>query len=304
MVLMVACTGGKQATYVGVGLTPYGSTTNAEAQTLAPITTGTPLPTPSPTPHYHVVAAGETMSSIAVLYGFNMKDVVDANPDINPNAMVVGMQVLIPAKPASTQEVPIAADLEPITLDDPQCYQEKSGGLWCFLTAVNENANAVENVLVEITIGDANASQLSARIAAAPLNMIPAGGEQVLSAYFPPPIPDPFRYSYQLVSSIPVEDMSRYIETKILEQSIDISNDGLTAQVSARVFMNGIVGDTVRVWLSAIAKDANGAVMGVRRIEAVTELDSLGIVEVTGFVYSVESPIEEVALQAEAIYTQ
>jgi len=304
IVLLVSCSGNEQVSYAGLDLTPYGSADGTPVQTLAVIATGTALPTPSPTPHYHTVAAGETMSSIAWLYGLNTGDVVDVNPDINPNTMVVGMQVLIPAKPANTQEVSLSADLEPIVLDEPQCHQEKSGGLWCFINALNENDNAVENVLVEITIGNANASQLTSRIAAAPVNMIAAGEQQVLSAYFPPPIPDPLRYSYQLISSIPVENISRYIEAQIIEQSVDISEDGLTAQISARVFVNGIVGETVRIWLAVVARDSAGDVMGVRRIEAVSQLDSLGIVEMSGAVYSIEQPIEIAVLQAEAAYTQ
>ena len=301
---MAACSSAEQVSYAGLDLTPYGSGESTPQQTLNVIATGTPLPTPSPTPHYHTVAAGETMSSIAWLYGLNTADVVDANPDINPYSMVVGMQVLIPAKPAATQQVSLSADMEPITLGEPECHPEKSGGLWCFINASNENDNAVENVLVEITIGSAQATQLTTRIAAAPVNMIAAGEQQVLSAYFPPPIPEPLRYSYQLVSSIPVEDTSRYIETQILEQSVDISEDGLTAQVSLRVFVNGIAGETVRVWVSVVARDSDGEVMGVRRMEAVSELDSVGILELSGAVYSVEQPIEEVVLQAEAAYAQ
>ena len=300
--LLAACSNTEQDTYTGLDLTPYGSGDSTPQQTLNVMATGTPLPTPSPTPHYHTVAAGETMSSIAWLYGLNTADVVDANPDINPYSMVVGMQVLIPAKPAATQQVSLSEDMEPITLGEPECHPEKSGGMWCFINALNENDNAVENVMVEITIGSAQASQLTTRIAAAPINMIAAGEQQVLSAYFPPPVPEPLRYSYQLVSSIPVENISRYIETQILDQSVDISEDGLTARVSLRVFVNGIMGETVRVWVAVVARDSAGEVMGVRRIEAESQLDSGGVLEISGVVYSVEQPIEEVVLQAEAAY--
>lgn len=300
---LTACSSAEQISYAGLGLTPYASGDSTPQQTFNVIATGTPLPTPSPTPHYHTVAAGETMSSIAWLYGLNTADVVDANPDINPYSMVVGMQVLIPAKPAAaTSEIALSADMEPIVLSEPQCHPEKSGGLWCFINALNENDNAVENVLVEITIGSAQATQLTTRIAAAPINMIAAGEQQVLSAYFPPPIPEPLRYSYRLVSSIPVENINRYIETQILEQTVDISEDGLTAQVSLRLFVNGIAGETVSVWVAVVARDSAGEVMGVRRIETVSQLDSGGVLEITGTVYSVEQPIEEVVLQAEAAY--
>jgi len=134
--------------------------------------------------------------------------------------------------------------------------------------------------------------------------MIPGGERMPLSAYFPPPVPDPYRYSYQLISSIPVEDVSRYIDTKILEQSSSISENGLTAQINAHVFINGIVGETVQIWIAANALDENGNTVGVRRIEKIAVLDEVGVIEVSGFVYSTGNPIATVELYAETIYNK
>lgn len=287
-----------------IELTPYGVSPTRAVQSDLAEATSTPLPTPSPTPQYHTVQAGETMSSIALLYSLNTNDVVLANPDINPNAMVVGMQVLIPPKTASTEVASISSAPASVVLSEPACFQEKSGGLWCFMNATNENDFAVENVLVEITLGDENGSQLTAQVAAAPLNMIPSKGQLPLSAYFPPPIPQPYRYSSLLISAIPVEDKSRYIETEILEQSVTISEDGLVAQISVRVFVNGTVGKTVRVWLSAAALDDEGNIIGVRRIEATGSPDEAGVLIVSGYVYSVSTSIDSFQLNVEAMYTQ
>ena len=244
------------------------------------------------------------MSSIALFYDLNTNDVVLANPDIDPNAMVVGMQVLIPTKTASTEVASISSAPAPVVLSAPACFQEKSGGLWCFMNAKNENDFAVENVLVEITLGDENGSQLTDQVAAAPLNMLPSKGQLPLSAYFPPPIPKPYRYSYLLLSALPMEDESRYIETEILDQTVAISEDGLAAKISTRVFVNGAVEETVRVWLSATALDNEGNIIGVRRIEATGSLDEVGVIIVSGSVYSVSAPIDSVQLNVEAMYTQ
>ncbi len=303
MTLLCGCSA-KEKFQNDLELTPYGSTPTPAVQSASVGVTSTPFPTPSPMPQYHTVQAGETMSSIALLYGLNMNDVVLANPDIHPNAMVVGMQVLIPPKTESTAATSYSSTPAPVALSDPTCVKEKSGGLWCFMIAENENEFAVENVLVEITLGDENASQLIAQIAAAPLNMLPSKGQLPLSAYFPPPIPQPYRYSYLLKSAIPVEDESRYIETEILEQTVTISEDGFVAQISARVFVNGTVGETVQVWLSAAALDDGENIIGVRRIEATGTLDEVGVVVVNGYVYSASTPIGSVQLSAEAIYTQ
>jgi len=302
-VLVSSCSGNTQPQN-SMELTPYGAAPTQSVQKNPVEATLTPLPTPSPTPQYHTVQTGETMSSIALFYGLNTNDVVLANPDINPNVMVVGMQVLIPPKTASTEATNVSSTPAAVILSEPTCFQEKSGGLWCFMNATNENDFAVENVLVEITLGDENATQLMAQVAAAPLNMLPAKGQLPLSAYFPPPIPQPYRYSSLLISAIPVEDESRYIKTEILEQSITILEDGLAAKISARVFVNGSVGKIVQVWLSAAALDKEGNIIGVRRIEATGSLDDVGVMLVDGYVYSVSSPIDSVQLNVEAMYTQ
>lgn len=302
-VLVCGCSE-KEQPQSNMELAPYGATPTQSVQSNPAEVTSTPLPTPSPTPQYHTVQAGETMSSIALFYSLNTNDVVLANPDINPNAMVVGMQVLIPPKTASTEVASISSAPAPVVLSEPACFQEKSGGLWCFMNATNENDFAVENVLVEITLGDENGSQLTAQVAAAPLNMVPSKGQLPLSAYFPPPIPQPYRYSSLLISAIPVEDESRYIETEILEQSVTISEDGLAAQISVRVFVNGTVGKTVQVWLSAAALDDEGNIIGVRRVEATGSLDEVGVLMVSGYVYSVSTSIDSFQLNVEAVYTQ
>ncbi len=77
--------------------------------------------------------------------------------------------------------------------------------------------------------------------------------------------------------------------------------DGLTAQVSARVFTNGIAGSTVQIWLGLTARDAEGQIVGVRRIEQVAELGEDGIVELSGYIYSSGEAIEVVEIVAEAV---
>ncbi|HOJ00271.1 MAG TPA: LysM peptidoglycan-binding domain-containing protein [Anaerolineaceae bacterium] len=285
-------------------LTPYGVTPTPSAQSGTVAETPTPFPTPSPAPQYHTVQAGETMSSIALLYGLDMNDVVLANPEIDPNTMVVGMQVLIPPKTADVEITNYSSTPAPIVLSRPTCEQEKSGGVWCFLTAENQNEFAVENVLVEITLGDENAAQLTAQVAAAPLNLLPSGEKLPLSAYFPPPVPQPYRFSFLLKSAIAVEDESRYLSTELLEQSITISQDGLSAQISARIFVNGIAGRNVRVWLALTALDDENTIVGVRRLETKGTLGETGVMVVSGNVYSTGALIRTVELKAEAMYSQ
>jgi LysM repeat protein len=53
-------------------------------------------PTPTPQPYRHTVVAGESLSSIAALYGVATIQIVEANNIQDPNAVAVGDELLIP----------------------------------------------------------------------------------------------------------------------------------------------------------------------------------------------------------------
>ncbi len=77
--------------------TPAPVPTPAPAPTPAP--TPTPTATPAPSPIVHVVARGETLSSIAELYGVTVQAIEDANEIDNPSLIIVGQKLVIPAPP-------------------------------------------------------------------------------------------------------------------------------------------------------------------------------------------------------------
>lgn len=55
-----------------------------------------PTPTPEPEPFYHTVTAGESLSQIAATYGVGQIDIITANRLPDPNALVAGMELIIP----------------------------------------------------------------------------------------------------------------------------------------------------------------------------------------------------------------
>lgn len=69
------------------------------AASLSPTVSPAPTDTPAPTPIVHVVAPGESLSSIAELYGVTFEAIQDANKIDNPSLIVVGQKLVIPAPP-------------------------------------------------------------------------------------------------------------------------------------------------------------------------------------------------------------
>ncbi len=82
-------------------LRPYPSDTATVTPLPTDYVSPTPSPTITPTPTnvYYEVQANDDMGGIAYYYGISVADLMTANPDIDPRAMTVGMQLLIPITP-------------------------------------------------------------------------------------------------------------------------------------------------------------------------------------------------------------
>ena len=80
--------------------------TAASSPTLGPVVSPTPslVPTPEVTPLVHVVQPGESISLIAVQYGTTVDAIVDLNGLQNPNLIVPGQELLIPAPDDGAEE--------------------------------------------------------------------------------------------------------------------------------------------------------------------------------------------------------
>lgn len=79
--------------------------------------TAQPEPTGQPTPGgTHTVQSGETLSSIALLYGVPIQLLIEANEITNPDLLQVGQQLIIPVPPdpEAEPEVHIVASGETI----------------------------------------------------------------------------------------------------------------------------------------------------------------------------------------------
>ena len=46
---------------------------------------------------YYAIKTGDTLSQIAKVYGTNVEDILEANPNINPNRLLVGQKISIPS---------------------------------------------------------------------------------------------------------------------------------------------------------------------------------------------------------------
>lgn len=79
-----------------------------------------PTPTPTPIPDFHLVQEGETLTTIAAIYGVNADDIAAKNKIANPNTILAGQRLLLPA---AGEKLP---DLQSGPID-PKIYIIKEG---------------------------------------------------------------------------------------------------------------------------------------------------------------------------------
>ena len=197
-------------------------------------------PPPTATPFLHTIAKGDTLLGIALRYGVTVEDIQAANPEVNPNLLVVGTQVIIPIPlegedPFGTPQAAATPTPVAVELAEPVCYAQSDGGLWCLALAGNESGRTLENVSGWMGLQSAAGDALG-QAAIAPLNILPSGAVLPLAAYFSPPLPHSPRPSFQLLAALPLADGdSRYARTELIVEHVEILPGGLEARVSGQV---------------------------------------------------------------------
>ena len=245
-------------------LQPYQSP--VPSQTLLPSTpapTETPLPTP--TPHLYQVSSGETMGDIALKFGITTKSLMAANPDVQPSAMSVGQNLIIPDPENLPEVFPTLGPLD-LEISSPDCYPTLSGGMWCFALVQNGPGISVESVSAEISLYDLNGQKLASEVAFMLLDRLPADNKLPLLAFFEE-APDAVNANVVLLTAleVPVED-ARQLPSSLRNVLTEISWDGKTAEISGQIAVEGAAS---QIWVVATAYDANGNVVGARRWESV-----------------------------------
>lgn len=290
-----------------VTLTPYAGPPPAATPSLTPADTPTPLPTVTPTPRLHTIRRGEDLFGIALFYGIALQDLLTANPTVNPYALRIGDQLIVPAAqstPTLDPRNPPSPTPVGLSLPRPDCYPTRDGGVWCFAMLDNPQPFDVEGISVVFRLYDRITGEILSQTAFPPLNRLPAGGKIPVAVFFPPPAVLQFDAGLELLTALPIPPESRrYLNTEIVQEEIRISADGLSAGVSGRVRLGGEEGEggAVGVIVVAVALDEQERVVGVRRWESGQPLAAGQNLPFEMRVYTAAEPIARVVLLSEAV---
>lgn len=301
LALVTACVpaGASQAS-PAAQLTPYSTVTPGSLSTEPAASTPAAPPTPMPTatPLVHIVAIGETISSIALRYGLDMGAVLAANPDINPNTLTAGTEVIIPLGDSAAQ---IGTVSEPLVLivDAPVCASTFEGGLHCLTLVHNPLDQPAVEVAAAIILMNPDGSESRSITAPMLLNKIDPGQQIPVIAYFPPPVASGLISTAELVSAIPAADSGfGFLPAEVVNEQVELN--GQAAVVFGEVEVSGEQGKLVVLRVAAVAYDESGQLVGSRLIDIKTELIPGDAADFKINLFSFGGRIARVAIFAEA----
>ena len=276
-------------------LTPYQTITPTSIIPTATFIVTIPVtPAPTSTPFLHTVTNDDTMLGLAYRYGVKLEDLKAANPGVNPNAMSIGMQLVIPISGEIPEAIPTPTAM-PVHAGQPRCYQAGDGGAWCIVAFSNEMETSLENLSAWIGLFTLKGENITSQVAYAPMNILRPDNTIPLMAYFAPPLPDEYEARSEVISAlaVPVDDL-RYLDLEVKTETVEISPDGGQAVVSGDVMLTDDSPTPTQVWILAVAYDASGDIVGARKWKSAGEMHF----EIT--IYSLGGLIDHVEVLTEA----
>ncbi|MBN2502896.1 MAG: LysM peptidoglycan-binding domain-containing protein [Anaerolineales bacterium] len=282
-------------------LIQYQSPTPTLDQTVTPPPIQPTVPAlPTATPFLYTVVDQDTLIGIAVKFNVSLEDLLAANPEVDPRALSIDTVLVIPTGEGEVVSLPTPTPV-PVSFSEPACYLNTAGGLWCLVVTQNNAPNALENLSANIYLYSEAGEVLDSQVATAPLNVFGSNQRLALAAYFSPPLPA-WRFAQaQLLTALPVPDADdRYLPVAISDLEIAILQDSVTAEISGDVHLTGGERSANIIWVAAVAYAEDDRVVGFRRWEATNELPPESSLNFAFEVYSLDAPIAQVEVYAEA----
>lgn len=275
---------------------PYRTATPSRTPTVLPALTEVLLPTP--TPFIYVVVQGDTLSVIAQRHGVSLAALLAANPGVQPAALSVGTELVIPTGddlPGEPTPTPVA-----LPFQQARCWPEAAGGLWCFALARNDYPEPLENLSARFSLLDGGGQEIVSQTAYGLLNVLPPGASMPLAVHFPSPIDPPAAVRVQALTAIRLlPGDTRYLPVLLENILVQVEVSGRTARVGGRAVLTA-PGAAETLWILASAYDLAGNVVGVRRWESPEILSEGAPVAFDFSVSSLGPPIAQVEFLAEA----
>lgn len=250
-------------------LTPYitseQSVFDAELKTQVPERTLISVQTA--TPKIHIVELGETISSISLIYGLSMDGIMAANPEANPNALIVGDELVIPASNSSETVAVDQKLLENFNITHQNCIKTRDSGLWCAVDVENRGEETVQNIAITFTFWGPDGEMVGEWTAPGLMQFIEPG-MSIPAAVFINKIPEEYMDTTAGVVHAQIIDDEVPLLTVELEEENHKLN-GKTAEITGLMNVSADESkERADISIGAAAFDVDGRIVGIRRLDS------------------------------------
>ncbi len=134
-------------------------------------------PQTTPTPLIYTIQTGDTLLGISRRFGIPIDQLTEANGHLNPLALPIGSQVIIPSPAFDANGSPILPTYtpSPLALHAPNCYPTSTDSILCLGQITNNTFNPVERVILRIGLLRRDGSLLGQVETGVAMRVIPGG---------------------------------------------------------------------------------------------------------------------------------
>ena len=274
---------------------PYRTRTALPAKTLPSTAAPALLLTPTPTLFVYRVQKDELGSAIAYRYGISLAELQSANPDVNLNFLRENQELVIP--PPLATRAPDLSSPTPAALSIPSvtCYPAAEGEGICLALIRNDQPAGLMYITGSLILEGGSGTRQEPFSAL--VDTLPAGRQIPIYARFPAPFPYPYRV--ELVINTAIQQAQDYSGAgfEIVDQSVQYSQDRLSAKVTGTIRSGQPTGSTLAIVAAGYRGDTPA---GIRRQEIQLNQETTFPLPFEIWVYSVGPRMDRVDLFVES----
>ena len=170
----------------------------------------TPTPTMTPTPILYTVQPGDTLLGIAIDADVSAEAIQVANGIIDPRSLQIGQILIIPNPEKDSDQPDPTATPFPVTVQGINFLENPEGSLWCFGEVVNPGNQTLSEMVVSVSLFDAEGKLLASEAAFTALDVLPVEASVPFAVHFDEPPSSFAQYQVSVVSAVPLLGQTRY----------------------------------------------------------------------------------------------
>jgi len=191
--------------------TPIPTVTARPTATPKPATpSATPSPTITPTPIIYTIQSGDTLLSVAIDFGVPVEAIQTANGIIDPRRLQIGQVLVIPNPERDGSEPTPTPTPFPVVMRGVSFQRTPQGSLWAFGEVANPGDDILSEIVVEVSLYDAEGKLLSSQAVFTQLDLLLPAHSVPFAVLFDDPPSSFAQYQVSTISAVPILGETRY----------------------------------------------------------------------------------------------